>query len=319
MALASKALPLSAVTVWLSPSMFITLTVAPGLTEAGTMNMKLLMWIIAVDLRAVVEAVWTAGQLRWTIWLAATAVLVGERPCCPWTAPRAASTPNAVRVTTAQARAHTARPDRSESGVGCKVVAGWIGAAGICELLGGEASGRKTGRTDRGVLRRARGRGWFAYESVAMPGRARPVVVVGDPVLHTATEPVTEFDDELALLIEDMFATMYVAEGVGLAAPRSASGCAVFVYDCPDDDDVRHKGHLVNPRIVATAGPEQKMDEGCLSVPGPYATLDRPFVATVAGQDLDGEPDRGHRHRLAGSLPASTRPSTWPAPSTSTT
>jgi len=123
-----------------------------------------------------------------------------------------------------------------------------------------------------------------------MPGRARPVVVVGDPVLHTPTEPVVEFDDELAELIDDMFATMYVAEGVGLAATQVGVGRAVFVYDCHDDEGVQHKGHVVNPRIVATAGPEQKMEEGCLSVPGPYATLGRPFAVTVAGQDLHGDP-----------------------------
>jgi peptide deformylase len=123
-----------------------------------------------------------------------------------------------------------------------------------------------------------------------MPGRPRPVVVVGDPVLHTPTQPVTRFDAELAALIEDMFATMYVAEGVGLAATQIGVGLAVFVYDCPDDDDIRQKGHLVNPRIIATGGPEQKKDEGCLSVPGPYATVGRPFSATVAGQDQHGEP-----------------------------
>lgn len=123
-----------------------------------------------------------------------------------------------------------------------------------------------------------------------MPGRARPVVVVGDPVLHTPTEPVTEFDDELARLIEDMFATMYVAEGVGLAATQVGVGLAVFVYDCHDDADVQHRGHLVNPRVMATAGPEQKLEEGCLSVPGPYATLGRPYSVTVAGQDRYGQP-----------------------------
>ncbi len=122
------------------------------------------------------------------------------------------------------------------------------------------------------------------------PGQARPVVVVGDPVLHNPTEPVTAFDDELAGLLEDMFATMYVAEGVGLAATQVGVSRSVFVYDCHDDDDVRHKGHLINPRIVATAGPEQRIEEGCLSVPGPYATLGRPFSATVSGQDKQGNP-----------------------------
>jgi len=123
-----------------------------------------------------------------------------------------------------------------------------------------------------------------------VPGTARPVVIVGDPVLHEPTIPVTEFDDELASLIEDMFATMKVAEGVGLAANQIGVARSVFVYDCHDDDDVQRRGHVVNPRIVATSGPEQKMDEGCLSVPGPYAPLGRPFEVTVAGQDKHGEP-----------------------------
>ncbi|MGI8666302.1 MAG: peptide deformylase [Jatrophihabitans sp.] len=123
-----------------------------------------------------------------------------------------------------------------------------------------------------------------------MPGRARPVVVVGDPVLHNPTELVTEFDGELVRLIDDMFATMYVAQGVGLAATQVGVGRSVFVYDCHDADDVQHKGHLINPRIIATAGPEQKLEEGCLSVPGPYAILGRPFSATVAGVDLHGDP-----------------------------
>lgn len=123
-----------------------------------------------------------------------------------------------------------------------------------------------------------------------MPGQARPVVVVGDPVLHTPTEPVTEFDGELARLVDDLFATMYVAEGVGLAATQIGVSRSVFVYDCPDDEDVRHKGHVVNPRVLASAGPEQKREEGCLSVPGPYATLARPYTVTIGGQDLTGQP-----------------------------
>ncbi|MEO6502510.1 MAG: peptide deformylase [Jatrophihabitantaceae bacterium] len=123
-----------------------------------------------------------------------------------------------------------------------------------------------------------------------MSGRARPVVIVGNPVLHTPTAQVTEFDEALASLIEDMFATMYVAEGVGLAATQIGVGLSVFVYDCHDHAGVQHKGHLVNPRIIATAGPEDKSDEGCLSVPGPYAEIARPFQVTVAGQDLHGQP-----------------------------
>ncbi|HEX2904480.1 MAG TPA: peptide deformylase [Jatrophihabitans sp.] len=123
-----------------------------------------------------------------------------------------------------------------------------------------------------------------------MAGTARPVVIVGDPVLHHPTAPVTAFDEQLSTLIEDLFATMKVAEGVGLAANQIGVAQAVFVYDCHDDDGVTHRGHMVNPRIIAETGPEQKMDEGCLSVPGPYASLGRPYAVTVSGQDKHGAP-----------------------------
>jgi peptide deformylase len=123
-----------------------------------------------------------------------------------------------------------------------------------------------------------------------MTGRARPVVIVGDPVLHTPAAKVTVFDSELASLIGDMFATMYLAEGVGLAAPQIGVGRAVFVFDCYDDEGAWHKGHVVNPVIRSVSSDLDKGDEGCLSVPGPYATVSRPHEVTIGGVDQHGEP-----------------------------
>lgn len=123
-----------------------------------------------------------------------------------------------------------------------------------------------------------------------MSGHPRPVVIVGDPVLHTAAAAVTDFGPELATLIEDMFATMYVAEGVGLAATQVGVGLQVFVYDCNDDEGNYHKGHIVNPVIVAASEQLDDADEGCLSVPGPYASVARPHTVTVAGVDQHGDP-----------------------------
>ena len=113
--------------------------------------------------------------------------------------------------------------------------------------------------------------------------------VVGDPVLHTPAEPVTEFDDALARLIDDMFAALAVAGGVGLAAPQIGVGLAVFVYDCPDESGTRQVGHVVNPQIT-TSGEQETSDEGCLSVPGPYHELARATHATVRGVDRKGAP-----------------------------
>ena len=111
--------------------------------------------------------------------------------------------------------------------------------------------------------------------------------MVGDPVLHSVCRPVTEFDAALAELVDDMFAAMALASGVGLAAPQIGVAVAVFVYDCPDADGVQHRGHMINPTIE-TGGSRDLSDEGCLSVPGPYAELARASVATVRGVDKTG-------------------------------
>jgi peptide deformylase len=112
---------------------------------------------------------------------------------------------------------------------------------------------------------------------------------LGDPVLHTTCEPVTDFGPALAGLVEDLFATMYAARGVGLAANQIGVPLQVFVYDCPDDEDVRHLGHLVNPRPVATDGPLVRGTEGCLSLPGLEAGTERFDRSVVEGFTSDGE------------------------------
>ncbi|MER5919411.1 peptide deformylase [Streptomyces mirabilis] len=121
-------------------------------------------------------------------------------------------------------------------------------------------------------------------------GRVRPVTLLGDPVLHTPCEDVTDFGPELAQLVEDMFATMYAAQGVGLAANQVGVASRVFVYDCPDDEDVRHLGHVVNPRLVEVDGVVLRGPEGCLSLPGLEAGTERYDHAVVEGLTVDGEP-----------------------------
>jgi peptide deformylase len=123
-----------------------------------------------------------------------------------------------------------------------------------------------------------------------MAGRTRPVRIVGDPVLHQRTELVQVFDGALSDLVEDMFATMYLAEGVGLAATQIGVALAVFVYDCPDADDVVHRGHVINPVIASSSVEIDDSEEGCLSVPGPYASLARPASVRVTGVDKTGAP-----------------------------
>ncbi len=119
--------------------------------------------------------------------------------------------------------------------------------------------------------------------------------IAGDPVLHHPTREITEFDQQLHTLIDDMFETMYAAEGVGLAANQIGLDLRVFVYDCPDDEGVRHKGVVVNPKLETSEIPETMPDpdddwEGCLSAPGESYPTGRAKWAKVTGFDVDGNP-----------------------------
>ncbi|MYW11080.1 peptide deformylase [Streptomyces sp. SID2563] len=123
-------------------------------------------------------------------------------------------------------------------------------------------------------------------------GIVRTMSLLGDPVLHAPCEPVTEFGPSLARLVEDMFATMYEARGVGLAANQIGVPSQVFVFDCPDDEDVRHLGHVVNPVLVEADGITVRGSEGCLSLPGLEAGTPRFDHAVVEGVTMTGEPVR---------------------------
>ncbi|MFI0900092.1 peptide deformylase [Streptomyces sp. NPDC020983] len=124
-------------------------------------------------------------------------------------------------------------------------------------------------------------------------GTARPITVVGNPVLHRECRDVTDFGPELVALVDDMFASQRAAEGVGLAANQIGVDLKVFVYDCPDDNDVRHVGVVCNPVLEDLPADRRHLDdsnEGCLSVPGAYMETPRPDYAVVRGQDLEGRP-----------------------------
>ena len=130
----------------------------------------------------------------------------------------------------------------------------------------------------------------------AADGRVLRVTEAGEEILHRSLQPVTDAQHggaELKQLIADMFATMYVAEGVGLAANQVDVDLRVFVYDCPDGDGTRHVGHICNPVVDELPAAERVLDEddeGCLSVPGPYKPVARPDHAVVRGTDWEGNP-----------------------------
>lgn len=126
----------------------------------------------------------------------------------------------------------------------------------------------------------------------ARSGVARPITRYGQAVLHAPCAPVTSFDAELERLVADMFASMYAAQGVGLAANQIGVALRVFVYDCPDLGGLRQVGHVVNPvlQVASSLAGVVTETEGCLSVPGPHAELPRAAVATVTGTDHAGAP-----------------------------
>ncbi len=111
-----------------------------------------------------------------------------------------------------------------------------------------------------------------------------PIRTLGDPVLRERATRVETFDAALRRLAEDMIETMHAAPGVGLAANQVGLRLACFVYDDRDG----HAGFVANPELSAFED-EETIDEGCLSVPGPYHPTSRALRVRLAGVDLDGK------------------------------
>lgn len=130
-------------------------------------------------------------------------------------------------------------------------------------------------------------------EDLMTGGVLLPITRWGTPVMHSPTRPVTSFDDELHQLVRDMFATMEAAHGVGLAATQVGRDLSLFIFDCPDEDEINRYGAVCNPVVTVPEGPERRLEsteEGCLSLPGGYQPLARPDRATCSGVDPFGNP-----------------------------
>jgi peptide deformylase len=110
----------------------------------------------------------------------------------------------------------------------------------------------------------------------------------GNAVLESPGKPVEKFDEELAKLCEDMFESMYVAQGVGLAAPQIGLSKKLAVIDVSVGKNPEAKLVLANPEIIHVEG-DQREEEGCLSIPGFRGSVLRPAYVTVRAQNLKGE------------------------------
>lgn len=108
-----------------------------------------------------------------------------------------------------------------------------------------------------------------------------------DPRLRTRAAPVTQVDDAIRRLVDDMFDTMYEAPGIGLAATQVNVHQRVIVIDVSEEKNEPRV--FINPEIISRDGVEQ-MDEGCLSVPGVYETVERAERVKVRALNRDGQP-----------------------------
>ncbi len=114
------------------------------------------------------------------------------------------------------------------------------------------------------------------------------IVKYPDPILQRRADPVTEFNDELRTLVDDMFESMYAAQGIGLAAPQIGIGKRLTVIDLSNKAKPEDKIVLINPEIVLHEG-KQIEEEGCLSLPDIREKVKRSARVAVRAQNAHGE------------------------------
>lgn len=113
----------------------------------------------------------------------------------------------------------------------------------------------------------------------------REIRVVGDPVLRTACEPISDIDDRVRALVEDLLETVDYDGRAGLSANQIGVSMRAFSWNI--DGDI---GYMLNPEIVEVSSELQELgEEGCLSVPGLWFPCERPAYAKAVGTDLDGK------------------------------
>ncbi len=115
-----------------------------------------------------------------------------------------------------------------------------------------------------------------------------PIYLYGQKVLRKRAEEVSKVTPELTRLAEDMLETMYASNGVGLAAPQVGKSIRLIVVDVTGEEEEKKPYHIFNPEVVEPRG-LCTAEEGCLSVPGVWADVERPEVISVKGLDKNGK------------------------------
>jgi peptide deformylase len=127
-----------------------------------------------------------------------------------------------------------------------------------------------------------------APEATGPARKIYPIVKYGDPILEKPTARITNFTSSIEQLAEDMFVSMYAAQGVGLAAPQIGLSLRLAVVDVTGGKNPEAKIVLVNPEIIHAEG-EVREEEGCLSIPGFRGYVMRPQFVTIKAQDAKGD------------------------------
>lgn len=117
-----------------------------------------------------------------------------------------------------------------------------------------------------------------------------PILAYPDPRLRTKAKPVERFDDELSRLIDDMFETMYQARGIGLAATQVDRHVQLIVMDLAGEDEEPAPRVFINPTVTPLTDERAPYQEGCLSVPEVYDTIERPTLVRINALDRNGAP-----------------------------
>lgn len=116
----------------------------------------------------------------------------------------------------------------------------------------------------------------------------KPIIFIPDPILREVSKPVERFDSGLRKFADDMFATMYDAPGIGLAAIQVAEPIRMVVIDLAKEGDAPEPHVFINPVIVERSDAPSSYEEGCLSIPDYYAEVERPATVRVTYQGIDG-------------------------------
>ena len=117
----------------------------------------------------------------------------------------------------------------------------------------------------------------------------RKIVIEPDPILRKESEPIEKVDNDLRKLLDDMLETMYAAPGIGLAAVQVGILKRLIVIDISKDKEKKNPLFLINPEIISKSKKTSIYEEGCLSLPGHFAEIERPAECQIKFIDYDGK------------------------------